>query len=167
MATAVLAQTITHTVVSALIGRAAHTVSMAPIRRRGLRERSIQRPRTPFSASPRTGLKHPDMHALFVPHSARYSRRHSHRLTHGHRLIDLCTTEYVTLYLLASHQFANIAIESFRDTKKNIGKDISVLSFDSNFMESFAPYISTISQPVNEVNKYKVTFQLPPPIPGR
>ena len=59
----------------------------------------------------------------------------------------------VTLYLLASHQFANIAIESFRDTKKNIGKDISVLSFDSNFMESYAPYISTISQPVNEVNK--------------
>ena len=59
----------------------------------------------------------------------------------------------VTLYLLASHQFANIAIESFRDTKKNIGKDISVLSFDTNFMESFAPYISTISQPVNDVNR--------------
>ena len=59
----------------------------------------------------------------------------------------------VTLYLLASHQFANIAIESFRDTKKNIGKDISVLSFDSNFMDSFAPYISTISQPVDDVNR--------------
>ena len=40
-----------------------------------------------------------------------------------------------------------------RDTQKNIGKDISVLSFDSNFLESFAPYITTISQPVTEVNK--------------
>ena len=54
--------------------------------------------------------------------------------------------------MIEIHQFANIAIESFRDSKKNIGKDISVLSFDTNFMESFAPYISTISQPVNEVN---------------
>jgi len=59
----------------------------------------------------------------------------------------------ITMYLLASHQFANIAIESFRDTQKNIGKDISVLSFDSNFLDSFAPYITTISQPVIEVNK--------------
>jgi DNA-binding LacI/PurR family transcriptional regulator len=57
------------------------------------------------------------------------------------------------MYLLGSHQFANIAIESLRDTQKNIGKDISVLSFDSNFLESFAPYITTISQPVTEVNK--------------
>ena len=59
----------------------------------------------------------------------------------------------ITMYLLGSHQFANIAIESLRDTQKNIGKDISVLSFDSNFLESFAPYITTISQPVTEVNK--------------
>ena len=58
-----------------------------------------------------------------------------------------------TMYLLASHQFANIAIESFRDTHKEIGKNISLVSFDSNFLESFAPYITTISQPVNEVNK--------------
>ena len=28
-----------------------------------------------------------------------------------------------------------------------------MLSFDSNFLESFAPYITTISQPVTEVNK--------------
>ena len=59
----------------------------------------------------------------------------------------------ITIYLLASHQFANIAIESFRDTQKNIGKDISILSFDSNFLDSFAPYITTISQPVIDVNK--------------
>ena len=59
----------------------------------------------------------------------------------------------ITMYLLASHQFANIAIESFRDIQKNIGKDISLLSFDSNFLDSFAPYITTISQPVIEVNK--------------
>jgi len=59
----------------------------------------------------------------------------------------------ITMYLLASHQFANIAIESFRDTQKNIGKDISLISFDSNFLDSFAPYLTTISQPVIEVNK--------------
>ena len=64
----------------------------------------------------------------------------------------------ITMYLLASHQFANIAIESFRDTHKNIGKDISVLSFDSNFLDSFAPYITTISQPVIEVNKNLISL---------
>ena len=63
-----------------------------------------------------------------------------------------------TLYLLASHQFANIAIESFRDAKKIIGKDLSVLSFDSNFLDSFAPYITTIAQPVNEVNKNLISL---------
>lgn len=65
-----------------------------------------------------------------------------------------------TLYLLASHQFANIAIESFRDAKKIIGKDLSVLSFDSNFLDSFAPHITTISQPVNEVNKNLINLIL-------
>ena len=64
----------------------------------------------------------------------------------------------ITMYLLASHKFANIAIESFRDTHKNIGKDISVLSFDSNFLDSFAPYITTISQPVIEVNKNLISL---------
>ena len=63
-----------------------------------------------------------------------------------------------TLYLLASHQFANIAIESFRDAKKIIGKDLSVLSFDSNFLDSFAPHITTISQPVDEVNKNLISL---------
>ena len=63
-----------------------------------------------------------------------------------------------TLYLLASHQFANIAIESFRDAKKIIGNDVSLMSFDSNFLESFAPYITTISQPVNEVNKNLISL---------
>ena len=62
------------------------------------------------------------------------------------------------MYLLASHQFANIAIESFRDTHKNIGIDISVISFDSNFLDSFAPYITTISQPVIEVNKNLISL---------
>ena len=64
----------------------------------------------------------------------------------------------ITMYLLASHQFANIAIESFRDTHKNIGIDISVISFDSNFLDSFAPYITTISQPVIEVNKNLISL---------
>ena len=66
----------------------------------------------------------------------------------------------ITLYLLASHQFANIAIESFRDAKKIIGKDLSIMSFDSNFLDSFAPYITTISQPVNEVNRNLINLIL-------
>ena len=70
------------------------------------------------------------------------------------------SNQNVTLYLLASHQFANIAIESFRDAKKIIGKDLSVLSFDSNFLDSFAPHITTISQPVNEVNKNLINLIL-------
>ena len=66
----------------------------------------------------------------------------------------------ITLYLLSSHQFANIAIESFRDAKKLIGKDLSVLSFDSNFLDSFAPHITTISQPISEVNKNLINLIL-------
>ena len=44
-------------------------------------------------------------------------------------------------------------MESFKETKKEIGKDVSVLSFDSNLVESLAPNITTISQPVNDVKK--------------
>jgi len=44
-------------------------------------------------------------------------------------------------------------LESFKETKKEIGKDVSVLSFDSNLVESLAPNITTISQPVNDVKK--------------
>ena len=44
--------------------------------------------------------------------------------------------------------------------QKKFGKDLSVLSFDSNFLESFAPHITIISQPVNEVNKNLINLIL-------
>ena len=53
--------------------------------------------------------------------------------------------------MILSEQFLNIVLESFKETKKEIGKDVSVLSFDSNLVESLAPNITTISQPVNDV----------------
>ena len=55
--------------------------------------------------------------------------------------------------MILSEQFLNIVLESFKETKKEIGKDVSVLSFDSNLVESLAPNITTISQPVNDVKK--------------
>tara|TARA_B110000444_G_scaffold202127_1_gene194284 strand:+ start:637 stop:1668 length:1032 start_codon:yes stop_codon:yes gene_type:complete len=58
-----------------------------------------------------------------------------------------------SLYLILSEQFLNIVLESFKETKKEIGKDVSVISFDSNLVESLAPNITTISQPVNDVKK--------------
>ena len=55
--------------------------------------------------------------------------------------------------MILSEQFLNIVLESFKETKKEIGKDVSVISFDSNLVESLAPNITTISQPVNDVKK--------------
>lgn len=65
----------------------------------------------------------------------------------------LKTNKDTSLYLILSEQFLNIVLESFKETKKEIGKDVSVLSFDSNLVESLAPNITTISQPVNDVKK--------------
>ena len=58
-----------------------------------------------------------------------------------------------TLYLVSSEQFINIVLESFKEINKVTGKDISIMSFDSNVLDSLAPYITSISQPVDEVKK--------------
>ena len=63
------------------------------------------------------------------------------------------TNKDTTLYLVSSEQFINIVLESFREINKVTGKDISVMSFDSNVLDSLAPYITSISQPVDEVKK--------------
>ena len=55
--------------------------------------------------------------------------------------------------MISSHTFASYAMEACRELKKEIGKDISLLSFDSNTYSSISPLLTVVKQEVNEINK--------------
>ena len=39
------------------------------------------------------------------------------------------------------------------EMNKKIGKDISLVSFDSNILSSIAPFMTVVGQPVKEINE--------------
>tara|TARA_B100000378_G_scaffold20528_1_gene16098 strand:+ start:3251 stop:4267 length:1017 start_codon:yes stop_codon:yes gene_type:complete len=58
----------------------------------------------------------------------------------------------ITILLVSSHVFAINAIEACSELNKKIGKDISLISFDTNVLESLAPDITTIRQPITKIS---------------
>ena len=60
----------------------------------------------------------------------------------------------ITALLASSPTFAMDAIDVCNKENKKIGKNFSLLSFDSNILASLAPNITTIRQPVIEMNEY-------------
>ena len=58
----------------------------------------------------------------------------------------------ITVLLISSHAFAIEAVQACNELNKKIGRDISLLSFDSNVLESLAPDITAIRQPVEEMS---------------
>ena len=65
----------------------------------------------------------------------------------------LCEHKEISVLLISSHTFASFAMEACRELKKEIGKDISLLSFDSNTYSSISPLLTVVKQEVNEINK--------------
>ncbi len=62
----------------------------------------------------------------------------------------------LTILLVSSHTFATYAVEACRELNKEIGKEISLVSFDADVLSNFSPDITTISQPVDDVTKLLV-----------
>ena len=64
----------------------------------------------------------------------------------------LCNKE-ITLLLISSHTLASYTVDACRELDKKIGKDISLVSFDSNILSSIAPFMTVVGQPVEEMNE--------------
>lgn len=60
----------------------------------------------------------------------------------------------ISVLLVSSHLFAMYVIEACNQLNKKIGRDISLLSFDSNILSTMAPNITVVSQPVKKTNEY-------------
>ena len=65
----------------------------------------------------------------------------------------LLNNNEITILLISSHTLASYVVEACREMNKKIGKDISLISFDSNILSSIAPFMSVVGQPVKEINK--------------
>ena len=59
----------------------------------------------------------------------------------------LCNKE-ITILLISSHTLASYTVDACRELDKKIGKDISLVSFDSNILSSIAPFMTVVGQPV-------------------
>ena len=55
--------------------------------------------------------------------------------------------------IISSHTLASYVVDACRDMNKKIGKDISLISFDSNILSSIAPFMTVIGQPIKEMNE--------------
>ena len=62
----------------------------------------------------------------------------------------------VTVLLVSSHTFATYAIDACRELNREIGRELSLVSFDADVLSTFSPHITTISQPVDAVTKHLV-----------
>ena len=62
----------------------------------------------------------------------------------------------VTVLLVSSHTFATYAIDACRELNKEIGRELSLVSFDADVLSTFSPHVTTISQPVDAVTKHLV-----------
>ena len=60
----------------------------------------------------------------------------------------------ISVLLVSSHLFAMYVIEACNQLNKKIGRDISLLSFDTNILSTMAPNITVVSQPVKKTNEY-------------
>ena len=65
----------------------------------------------------------------------------------------LLNNNEITILLISSHTLASYVVEACREMNKKIGKDISLISFDSNILSSIAPFMSVVGQPVKEINE--------------
>tara|TARA_B100000586_G_scaffold231245_1_gene180234 strand:- start:4625 stop:5623 length:999 start_codon:yes stop_codon:yes gene_type:complete len=63
----------------------------------------------------------------------------------------LIKNKEITILVVSSHVYAINAIEACSELNKIIGKDISLISFDTNVLESLAPDITTIRQPITKI----------------
>ena len=59
----------------------------------------------------------------------------------------------ITILLISSHTLASHAIEACRELNKIIGRDVSLISFDSNILSTTAPFMTVIGQPVKEIHE--------------
>ena len=55
---------------------------------------------------------------------------------------------------VSSHLFAMHVIDACNEIDKKIGKDISLISFDSNILSFLAPNITVVSQVAKETNEH-------------
>lgn len=62
----------------------------------------------------------------------------------------------VTVLLVSSHTFATYAIDACRELNREIGRELSLVSFDADVLSTFSPHVTTISQPVDAVTKHLV-----------
>ena len=65
----------------------------------------------------------------------------------------LSNNKEITILLISSHTLASYVVDACRDMNKKIGKDISLISFDSNILSSIAPFMTVIGQPIKEMNE--------------
>ena len=65
----------------------------------------------------------------------------------------LLNNNEITILLISSHTLASYVVEACREMNKKIGKDISLISFDSNILSSIAPFMTVVGQPVKEINE--------------
>ena len=65
----------------------------------------------------------------------------------------LLNNNEITILLISSHTLASYVVEACREMNKKIGKDISLVSFDSNILSSIAPFMTVVGQPVKEINE--------------
>jgi len=66
----------------------------------------------------------------------------------------LLKNEEITALFVSSHLFAMHVIDACKELNKKIGKDISLISFDSNILSFLAPNITVVSQVANETNEH-------------
>ena len=59
----------------------------------------------------------------------------------------LLKNEEITALFVSSHLFAMHVIDACNQLNKKIGKDISLISFDSNILSFLAPNITVVRQP--------------------
>ena len=62
----------------------------------------------------------------------------------------------VTVLLVSSHTFATYAIDACRELNREIGREISLISFDADVLSTLSPHVTTISQPVDDVTEHLV-----------
>ena len=66
----------------------------------------------------------------------------------------LLKNEEITALFVSSHLFAMHVIDACKELNKKIGKDISLISFDSNILSFLAPNITVVGQLANETNEH-------------
>ena len=64
----------------------------------------------------------------------------------------------LTVLLISSHAFAMSAVEACRELNLSIGKNISIISFDSNILSSLAPFLTVVRQPHKEINRHFINL---------